>query len=336
MGSRGRGYRRTGGQGKINHYPYRLQRMSERDDFDRRAFFKCVLGLGSALAFAPNWVRAVEQPGITRKIPASGESLPVIGMGSWQTFDVGDDSGARANLTKVLQVFFDRGGAVIDSSPMYGTSEQVIGDLLKKVHNKQALFAATKVWTRGRKRGITQMQRSMQRMGVEVFDLMQIHNLVDWETHLETLKAWKAQGKVRYIGITTSHGRDHGELEQILQSEPFDFVQFTYSIANREVEKRLLPLAADRGIATLINRPYRGGSLFRRVKGKPLPPWAAELDIHSWGQFFLKFAVSHPAATCAIPATSKVDHMIDNMGAGFGRLPDAAARREMIAYYESL
>jgi aryl-alcohol dehydrogenase-like predicted oxidoreductase len=310
--------------------------MREKQKFDRRSFVKFMLGLGSTLALTPQLVFAMEQPPIKKKIPSSGESLPVIGMGSWQTFDVGDDAQERANLLEVLQAFFDRGGAVIDSSPMYGSSEQVIGDLLKEVSNKQALFAATKVWTRGGKRGIAQMQRSMRRMGVEVFDLMQIHNLVDWETHLETLKAWKAEGKVRYIGITTSHGRDHGELERIMQTKPFDFVQFTYSIANREVEKRLLPLAAERGIATLINRPYQGGGLFRRVKGKPLPPWAAEFDIQSWGQFFLKFAVSHPAATCAIPATSKVRHMIDNMGAGFGRLPDAVTRQKMIAYYESL
>lgn len=310
--------------------------MSEMRNVDRRSFLRSVFGLGSTLAFTPQLAFTMEQTPIKKRIPSSGEPLPVIGMGSWQTFDVSDDAQARATLLQVLQVFFDRGGAVIDSSPMYGSSEQVIGDLLKEVSNKQALFAATKVWTRGRKRGIAQMQRSMRRMGVEVFDLMQIHNLVDWETHLETLKAWKAKGEVRYIGITTSHGRAHGELERILRNEPFDFVQFTYSIANREVEKRLLPLAAERGIATLINRPYQGGGLFRRVNGKPLPSWAAEFDIHSWGQFFLKFAVSHPAATCAIPATSKVRHMIDNMGAGFGRLPDASTRQKMITYYESL
>lgn len=305
-------------------------------NFNRRTFLRSLLALGPALILTPRLAPTMERSPIKKKIPSSEGLLPVIGMGSWQTFDVGDDMQARAHLTQVLQAFFDGGGAVIDSSPMYGSSEQVIGDLLKKVRNKNALFAATKVWTQGKKRGIEQMQRSMRRMGVEVFDLMQIHNLVDWATHLETLKAWKAEGKVRYIGITTSHGRDHGELEQILRIEPFDFVQFTYSIANREVEKRLLPLSADRGIATLINRPYQGGGVFRRVKGKPLPPWAGEFDIHSWGQFFLKFTVSHPAATCAIPATSKVRHMIDNMGAGFGRLPDAATRQKMIAYYESL
>ncbi len=310
--------------------------MSKKHIIYRRSFLKSLLGLGYTLALTPRLVFAMEQSPIKKKIPSSGEALPVIGMGSWQTFDVGDDAQERANLLSVLQAFFDHGGAVIDSSPMYGSSEQVIGDLLKQVSNKKALFAATKVWTRGGKRGIAEMQRSMRRMGVEVFDLMQIHNLVDWETHLETLKTWKAEGKVRYIGITTSHGRDHGELEQILQNEPFDFVQFTYSIANREVEKRLLPLATERGIATLINRPYQGGGLFRRVKGKPLPPWATEFDIQSWGQFFLKFAVSHPGATCAIPATSKLRHMIDNMGAGFGRLPDTGTRQKMIAYYESV
>jgi aryl-alcohol dehydrogenase-like predicted oxidoreductase len=310
--------------------------MREKQNFCRRSFIRSLLGLGSTLALTPHNLFAMGQSPIRKKIPSSGEPLPVIGMGSWQTFDVGDDTQERVNLLKVLQAFFDRGGAVIDSSPMYGSSEQVIGDLLKEVSNRKALFAATKVWTQGRKRGVAQMQRSMRRIGVEVLDLMQIHNLVDWQTHLETLKAWKAEGRVRYIGITTSHGRDHGELEQILQSEPFDFVQFTYSIANREVEKRLLPLAAERGIATLINRPYQGGGLFRRVKGKPLPPWAADFDCASWGQFFLKFAVSHPAATCAIPATSKVRHMMDNMGAGFGRLPDAAIRQKMIAHYESL
>lgn len=313
-----------------------LWQMNIEHGFDRRAFLKTLFGLGSTLALTPQLVLAMEQSPIKKKIPSSGELLSVIGMGSWQTFDVGDDVQARANLLKVLQAFFDGGGAVIDSSPMYGSSEQVIGDLLKEIDNKQALFAATKVWTRGKSRGIAQMQRSMQRMGVGIFDLMQVHNLVDWKTHLETLKTWKSEGKVRYIGITTSHGRDHDELEKILQNEPVDFVQFTYSIANREVEKRLFPLAAERGVATLINRPYQGGGLFRRATGRPLPPWAAEFHIQSWGQFFLKFAVSHPAATCAIPATSKVHHMIDNMGAGFGRLPDAATRQKMIAHYESL
>ncbi len=307
-------------------------------DFRRRTFMRTAVELGSALAVAPALARAERSatPVYRKPIPATGETLPVIGMGTWQTFDAGDDPTTRARLTQVLQVFFDYGGAVIDSSPMYGSAEQVVGDLLQKVRGKQALFAATKVWTRGRRSGIEQMQRSMRRMGVSVFDLMQIHNLVDWDTHLETLKAWKAEGKVRYIGITTSHGRAHVELERILVTQPFDFVQFTYSIANRTVENRLLPLAQDRGIATLINRPYQGGSLFRRVQGKSLPDWAHEFDCETWGQFFLKFVVSHPGVTCAIPATSKVHHMRDNMRAGIGRLPTPEMREKMRAYVESL
>ena len=219
---------------------------------------------------------------------------------------------------------------------MYGSSEQVTGDLLRRIDNKDALFAATKVWTYGKPDGIEQMQRSMQRMGVEVFDLMQIHNLRDWQVHLETLQEWKRRGRVRYIGITTSHGRFHDELEGILDIEPFDFVQFSYSIGNRTVEQRLLPLAAERGMATLINRPFQRGELFARVRGKPLPDWAAEFDCASWAQFFLKFVVSHPAVTCTIPATSKLHHMQDNMAAGFGRLPDATLRKRMIGYFETL
>jgi diketogulonate reductase-like aldo/keto reductase len=204
------------------------------------------------------------------------------------------------------------------------------------VSNKEALFAASKVWTYGKQNGIQQMQESMRRMGIDVMDLMQIHNLRDWKIHLPTLRQWKEEGKIRYIGITTSHGRSHAELEQIMRTEPLDFVQFTYSIANRTVEERLLPLAADRGIATLINRPFQRGELFQRVKGKSLPDWSAEFDCHSWGQFFLKYIVSHSAVTCVIPATSKVHHMQDNMTAGFGRLPTKAMRQRMLDIFESL
>ena len=305
-------------------------------DSRRRQFMRSVAGFGSALAFAPVMALAGGAGMNKKPIPATGEQVPVVGMGTWQTFDVGGDEQARSNLVRVLQAFFDYGGAIIDSSPMYGSSERVVGDLLDKVAGKEAVFAATKVWTRGRQAGIDQMQHSMRRMRVGVFDLMQIHNLVDWETHLETLKAWKAEGKVRYIGITTSHGRAHSELERILATQPFDFVQFSYSLANRTVESRLLPLAQERGIATLINRPYQGGRLFRRIKGKPLPGWAAEFDCESWGQFFLKFLVSHPGVTCAIPATSKVEHVIDNMKGGAGKLPDAKTREKMRVYFESI
>jgi aryl-alcohol dehydrogenase-like predicted oxidoreductase len=302
----------------------------------RRGFIKRICSLGVALACRPGWVMAKPQELIRKAIPSSGEQLPVIGMGTSRTFDVGEDAQARAALLPVLQAFFDQGGALIDSSPMYGSSEQVTGDLLRQIDNRDALFAATKVWTYGKQDGIAQMQRSMQRMGVEVFDLMQIHNLRDWQVHLETLQEWKRQGRVRYIGITTSHGRFHDELESILDLEPFDFVQFSYSIGNRTVEQRLLPLAAERGMATLVNRPFQRGELFAGVKGKPLPDWAAEFDCASWAQFFLKFVVSHPAVTCAIPATSKLHHMQDNMAAGFGRLPDAALRKRMISYFEAL
>jgi len=302
----------------------------------RRGFIKGLGGLGLALTCRPAWVVAKPQELIRKPIPSSGEQLPVIGMGTSRTFDVGDDAQARAALLPVLQAFFDQGGALIDSSPMYGSSEQVTGDLLREIDNRDALFAATKVWTYGKQDGIEQMQRSMQRMGVEVFDLMQIHNLRDWQVHLETLQEWKRQGRVRYIGITTSHGRFHEELESILDIEPFDFVQFSYSIGNRTVEQRLLPLAAERGMATLINRPFQRGELFAKVKGKPLPDWAAEFDCASWAQFFLKFVVAHPAVTCAIPATSKLHHMRDNMAAGFGRLPDATLRKRMISHFEAL
>jgi diketogulonate reductase-like aldo/keto reductase len=303
---------------------------------DRRSFLRLMGGLAASLGCYPSALSAQQAAVIKKAIPSTGERLPVIGMGTSRTFDAGDDPQLQSTLLEVLQIFFDRGGAVIDSSPMYGSAEKVTGDLLKSISIKKSLFAAIKVWTDGRQEGIEQMKRSMQLMGVERFDLMQIHNLRDWQVHLETLKAWKSEGKVRYIGITTSHGRFHDELEAILEIEPFDFVQFSYNIANRVVEQRLLPIAAERGMATLINRPFQRGDLFRQVKGKPLPDWADEFDCASWGQFFLKFVVSHPAVTCAIPATSKPHHMMDNMGAGFGRLPDAALRKKMLAHFESL
>jgi diketogulonate reductase-like aldo/keto reductase len=273
---------------------------------------------------------------ILRPIPSSGEMLPVIGMGTSQTFDVGDNPAVRAQLAEVVNVFFAKGGTLIDTSPMYGRSESVVGDLLEITANQEKVFAATKVWTDGRQDGIEQMQQSMQRMGVDVMDLMQIHNLRDWRTHLPVLREWKQRGRFRYIGITTSHGRYHEELARILKTESFDFVQFTYNIEDRAVEESLLPIAADRGIATLINRPFQRSAMFRKVRDVDLPEWSKEFDCRSWGQYFLKFIVSHPAVTCVIPATSKVRHMEDNMGAGFGRLPDEGMRRRMVAFYESL
>ena len=302
----------------------------------RRSFLQTAGTLSAGIAVMPKVLFGETARAISRPIPSSGESIPVIGMGTSRTFDAGDDRVVRQNLREVLQTFFDNGGAVIDSSPMYGSAETVVGDLLKSISNKETLFAATKVWTYGKQNGIKQMHESMRRMGVNVMDLMQIHNLRDWKIHLPTLRQWKEEGKIRYIGITTSHGRSHAELEQILRSEPLDFVQFTYSIGNRTVEDRLIPLAADRGVATLINRPFQRGELFQRVKGKSLPDWSTEFDCRSWGQFFLKFIVSHPAVTCVIPATSKVHHMQDNMSAGFGRLPTKAMRRRMLNTFEAL
>ena len=272
---------------------------------------------------------------IKRPIPGTDESLPVIGMGTWQTFDIGNNATARQNLSEVLKTFVARGGSVIDSSPMYGRSEEVVGDLAKELDVLSELFMATKVWTRGRQAGIHQMEQSMQEMRTVPMDLMQVHNLVDYHTHKETLRKWKAEGKIRYIGITHYTDSAHDDLAALIRKDQLDFVQLNYSINDRHAEKELLPLARDKGVAVLINRPYGGGSLFGRVKGKPLPDWAADLDIASWGQYFLKFIVSHPAVNCAIPATSKVHHMEDKMGAAYGKLPDESSRREMVRYFES-
>lgn len=297
---------------------------------------EAIKGLGAAAALPFAIGAAGSSEAIEHPVPSSGERVPVIGMGSSRTFDVGGDPEIRTRLGEVLQIFFDKGGALIDSSPMYGNAESVLGELLAKISNKDRLFAATKVWTYGKESGVEQMQQSMQRMRVPRFDLLQIHNLKDWRVHIETLKEWKAEGKIRYIGITTSHGRDHTGLAKALEAESFDFVQLSYNILDRDVEQHLLPLALDRGVAVLANRPYQRGALFRRVRGLDLPEWASELDCESWGQFFLKFIVSHPAVTCVIPATSKPHHMADNMGAGFGALPDAATRKRMLAHIESL
>lgn len=303
--------------------------------FSRRRFLQAGSAAALAPMFAPS-LRAAGREPIRKTIPSSGEKLAVIGVGTSRTFNVSPEEAAQSPLLDVMRAFFDNGGQLIDSSPMYGSAEAVTGALLEAIGKPASLFAATKVWTWGKQEGIEQMQQSMRRMGVERFDLMQIHNLRDWEVQLETLREWKAAGRIRYLGITTSHGRYHDELERILQQHDFDFVQFSYNIDNRDAEQRLLPLARERGIATLINRPYQRGSLFRRVKGKALPDWAAEIDCASWGQFFLKFIASHPDVTCIIPATSKIKHMVDNMAAGFGRLPDAAMRERMARHLASL
>jgi diketogulonate reductase-like aldo/keto reductase len=273
---------------------------------------------------------------LTRPIPATGEQVPVIGMGSGITLNVGDDQDLRDQRVQVLQSFFDRGGALIDSSPMYGSSEEVIGHCLAQIGDAGPLFSATKVWTPLKWFGPGQMEESRELWGVERFDLMQIHNMLSWEGHLETLLEDKAEGRIRYIGVTTSHGRRHDEVEKAMATQPLDFVQFTYNILDRAAEQRLLPLAAERGQAVLVNRPFRRKQLFALFEHDPLPEWAAEIDCRNWAQFFLKFIVSHPAVTCAIPATSRVDHMAENMGALYGRLPDAALRTRMVRYVESL
>ena len=259
--------------------------------------------------------------------------LPRIGLGTWQTFDVGADAAERARLGEVLKLL---DGNVVDSSPMYGSAEAVVGDLVAGLGLRRRLFLATKLWTRGREEGLRQMETSFRRLRADTIDLMQVHNLVDVGTHAKTLQDLKAKGRVRFIGITHYTASAYGEVERAMKIAPWDFLQINYSLAEREAEERILPLARERGLRVLINRPFGEGSLFRRTRGKALPPWAAELGIASWAQYFLKWIVSHPAATCAIPATSKPEHMRDNLAAGSGPMPDAAARKRMQEHFDAL
>jgi diketogulonate reductase-like aldo/keto reductase len=260
-------------------------------------------------------------------------NLPKIGLGTWQAFDVGNDAAARAPLREVLQQL---DGNLVDSSPMYGSAESVAGDLIAELKMRSRLFVATKVWTRGRAEGIREMETSMRRLRVDKLDLMQVHNLLDVGVHTKTLRDWKQAGRIRFLGITHYTASAHGEVERLLKAEPYDFVQINYSLAERDAEKRVLEEAKSRNVRVIINRPFAEGRLFGRVKGKPLPPWAAELGIASWAQYFLKWIVSHPAVTCAIPATSKAAHMKDNLAAGTGILPDASQRKRMAAYFDAL
>lgn len=293
------------------------------------------LALKSPLVFANSPTNPGENP-ITRVIPGTSEALPAIGMGTWITFNVGGDPKLVEQRTKVLKTFLELGGTVVDSSPMYGTSADVIGEALASLDRADGIFAATKIWTGDESETREQAARSKRRWGVDRFDLLQVHNLLGWQGHLETLKTMKANGDVRYIGITTSHGRRHREFEQVMEREPIDFVQLTYNVLDREAEDRLLPLARERGIAVIVNRPFQGGSLFRRFQHEPLPDWAGEAGVENWAEFFLKYIISHPAVTCAIPATSKVEHMKENMGALYGSLPDADQRQRMSDYVRSL
>jgi diketogulonate reductase-like aldo/keto reductase len=271
---------------------------------------------------------------VTRPIPSTGERLPVVGLGSWITFNVGEDPTARDSCAEVMRAFFHEGGRVIDSSPMYGSSQETIGYGLRKLGKPSQLFSADKVWTSSGKAGPAQIEESRRHWDVPRFDLLQIHNVLDWEEHLPALFAMKAAGRVRYVGITTSEGRRHDEIERILRSHPVDFVQVTYNVLDREAEARILPLARERGVAVLINRPFRRGELPRRLARIPLPDWARDVDCATWPPLLLKFIVSHPAVTCAIPATTRPDHARENLGAAYGRLPDESLRHRLVAYVE--
>ena len=302
----------------------------------RRQLLQWLSGAAASLLLGPVWGKPASTIH-TRLIPSSGERLPVIGLGSWLTFGIDvDDAAEMAERQAILQEFLSAGGGVLDSSPMYGTAQEVIGRCLQNIGQHRGLFAATKVWVRGYRNGIQQMERSRLLWKLPHFDLMQVHNLLDWQTHLPVLQSMKAEGKIRYVGMTTSHGRRHDELRHIMLTQKIDFVQFTYNLLDREAEQVLLPLAADKGIAVIINRPFQRGGLFHYVGRHALPAWASEIDCGNWAQFFLKFIVSHPAVTCTIPATSQLSHLQENMGAAYGRLPDQAMRKRMLQYVLAL
>ena len=304
--------------------------------FNRRQFLQSVAGLTSLLLCRTVPASTGKQRHY-RIIHSSGESLPVIGLGSWLTFGINpDNQQAMDQRAHLMQQFLQHGGGLLDSSPMYGNAQDVIGRSLKRLPAYKGLFAATKVWTQGNREGRIQMEDSRLLWGVPRFDLMQVHNLLDWETHLPTLQAMKEQGQIRYVGVTTSHGRRHEELIRIMKKQRLDFVQFTYNLLDREAEEKLLPLAEERGIAVIINRPFQRGGLFDYVDRHVLPEWAKEIDCDNWAQFFLKFIISHPAVTCAIPATSRLDHLAENMAAAYGRLPDQNMRHKMVRHIQSL
>jgi diketogulonate reductase-like aldo/keto reductase len=289
---------------------------------------RALLALLAAGAVGPG----LAQSSLSKKIPSTGESLPVIGVGTWQTFDVGNDPPARAPLRELLKLL---NGNLIDSSPMYGSAETVAGDLIAELGMRDRVFVATKVWTHGRDAGVAQMETSFRRLRVQRMDLMQVHNLADVASHTKTLLDWKDKKRIRYIGITHYTSSAYAEVERAMKTRHYDFLQINYSLAENESERRLLPLAQELKMAVIANRPFAEGALFRRVKGKPLPPWAAELGIASWAQYFLKWIVSHPAITCAIPGTGNPKHMKDNLGAGHGPLPDASERKRIAAYFDA-
>ena len=307
-----------------------------RRGFSRREVLTLLIGAGIGVASGRLAAHTSGDELILRAIPRSGERIPVLGLGSSGTFEVDTSAAERAPVRAVLERYVELGGRVLDTSPMYGTAETVIGDVAGQLGISAKLWLATKVWTRGREAGIEQMEQSFRRLRTRRIDLMQVHNLIDTQTHLDTLRRWKEQGRIRYIGVTHYRVDAYDELARVIRDETLDCVQFNYSIATREAERMLLPLAAEQRTAVLINRAFEDGRLFAQVRGKPLPAWAAEFDCSSWAQYFLKYVISHPAVTCVIPATSKLKHLVDNMGAGRGRLPDAAMRARMVAHFESL
>ncbi len=299
----------------------------------RAEFFRLMAGAASAVLAPPilGASQRVAETMHTRPIPSTREPLPVVGCGTWRTFDVGQGAEERHRLQDVLEVLFDNGGSVIDSSPMYGAAEGVVGDLLAAMNARDKAFIATKVWTTGRDEGIAQMRRSMQRLRSDRIDLMQVHNLVDWRTQLATLRAWKNDRRFRSIGITHYTPSAYPELESVLRAEKPDFVQLDYSLADRAAEQRLLPLAQDLGVAVIVNQPFGGGGLLQSLLGKPLPEWAGDIGCKSWAQVLLKFVLAQPAVTCVIPGTGRPEHMEDNVRAGFGHYPDAVLRTKMLA-----
>jgi diketogulonate reductase-like aldo/keto reductase len=271
----------------------------------------------------------------TRLIPATREPLPVVGCGTYRTFDVGATPEQRAPLLEVLKVLFAAGGSAIDTSPMYGAAEHVVGDLLAQTQNRSRAFFATKVWTSGKQAGLDQINRSFELLQDRRIDLIQVHNLLDWKVQLSTLRDLKSAGRIRYIGITHYSASAFAEVESVLRSETLDFLQINYAMNDTAVERRILPLAADRGVAVIVNRPFGGGGLLGELRNRPLPSWAQEIDCQSWAQVLLKFVLSHPAVTCAIPGTGRPEHMLDNIGAGVGRMPDTALRARMIDYLKT-
>ena len=326
-----------------------MDNAKQPNNFSRRDVLKLGLGLSPFLfspALATNELFAMTDtfhaPGILynpiekRVIPVSGEKIPVVGLGTWRTFDAGNSKERRAALLEVVKTLTQQGASVIDSSPMYGSSEAVVGDLSQQLNARNKLFLATKVWTSGKEDGIDQMNQSFRKMKTDKMDLMRVHNLVDVQIHLKTLRSWKEEGKIKYFGITHYIPGVYPEMIRLIKNEKPDFVQFCYNIATRDAEKELLPLVKEKGVAVLINRPFEEGNLFNMVKGKPLPPWAKEYNINSWAQFFIKFIISHTAVTCTIPGTSNALHLAENIEAAIGKLPDEKTRNKMADYFTSV